>query len=85
MQMTLETAQSLSRTLARHAFGPPTRQLLHNPVASFYFAAASLEDLASYCEGAERIPFTIKAYIAGTEHSASLCECVHAITAAEEA
>ena len=63
--MTVETAQSLARTLDRNAFGPPTRALLHQPVPALYFAAALLEDLASFGDCDASVAFTVQAYIAG--------------------
>lgn len=65
MQMTLPTAQAITTTHRRHAFGPPTRQKLQEPVIGLYYAAAALEGLATF-EGQHRsLAFQIQAYVSG--------------------
>jgi hypothetical protein len=63
--MTEATAQSLEDTHNRTVFGTPTREKLQDPVVALYFAAAALEELATFGDEQRSLAFTIQAYVSG--------------------
>ena len=66
VQMTLPTAESISRCQDRRAYGVPTRETLHDPMAAFYFAAAALEELSTFDGDDRSLTFAVQAYVSGT-------------------